>query len=177
MKFRLFGGRGTLPAERRPELAPHERVLAWAPVADDAEPPGDTVVATNLGLWWDDERTGWHRVDKAVWDGEALVVTPAEVVAERAGYEVVADGAPVRLKLADPGDVPHQVRLRVTSSVRHPEHFEVPGGGLWIFGRRVPGVDGLTWTVRYDRGTDGDDPAVVAVTEQLLAELQAMHAA
>ena len=108
-----------------------------------------------------------------LWDGEALVVTPAEVVTERAGYEVVADGTPVRLKLTDPDHLPHQVRLRVTGSVQHPLHHELPGGGgVWIFARRVPGVDGLTWTVRYDHGTDGEDPAIVAVTDQLVTAAQ-----
>ncbi|WP_144119521.1 hypothetical protein [Catellatospora sichuanensis] len=166
MKFSLFGGRRVLPVERRPELAADERVLAWAPSGDD------TVIATNLGLWWDEQRTGWHRIDKAVWDGEALVVTPAEVVAERTGYEVVADGTPVRRKLTDPHHLPHQVRLRVTSSVQQPQHHELPGGGAWIFARRVPGVDGLAWTVRYDQGTDGEDPAVIAATDQLIAAAQ-----
>lgn len=171
MKFRLFGGRRALPAECRPELAKDERVLAWAP-AGDTEPLKDVVVATTLGLWWDETRTDWHRIDKAVWTGEDLVVTPAEVVAERAGYEVVADGPPVRLGLTDPGDLPHQVRLRVIASVRHPQHYELPGGGVWVFARRVAGVDGLTWTVRYDQGTDPDDPAVVAATDQLVAQSQ-----
>ncbi|BCJ78137.1 hypothetical protein CS0771_76810 [Catellatospora sp. IY07-71] len=167
MKFRLFGGRRVLPAERRPELDRDERVLAWAPAGED-----DTVVATNLGLWWGGTRTGWHRIDKAVWDGEQLVITPAEPVAERAGYEVVADGTPVRLRLTDPGDLPHQVRLRVTGSVRHPQHYQVPGGGVWVFARRVPGADGLAWAVRYDAGTDGDDPGVIAATDQLVAQSQ-----
>ncbi|MEV4412250.1 hypothetical protein [Catellatospora sp. NPDC049609] len=167
MKFRLFGGRRVLPEEHRPDLARDERVLAWAPAAD-----GDVVVATNLGLWWDGTRTGWHRIDKAVWDGEHLVVTPGELVAERAGYQVVADGEPVRLKLTDPDHLPHQVRLRVTGSVRHPQHYELPGGGVWVFARREVGVDGLTWAVRYDRGTDGEDPAVVAATDQLVAQSQ-----
>ncbi|GAB4053644.1 hypothetical protein GCM10028775_40030 [Catellatospora paridis] len=163
MKIPLFGGRRVLPAERRPQLAADERVLAWAPAGED------TVVATNLGLWWDEQRTGWHRIDKAVWDGETLVVTPAEVLTERAGYEVVADGTPVRLKLTDPHHLPHQVRLRVTSSVQQPQHHELPGGGAWIFARRVSGVDGLSWTVRYDPGTDGEDPAVVTATDELIA--------
>ncbi len=171
MRFRLFGGRRVLPVELHPDLDKDERVLAWAP-AGDTEPLKDVVVVTTLGLWWDETRTGWHRIDKAVWDGEHLVVTPAEVVAERDGYEVVADGEPVRLRLTDPDNVPHQVRLRVTGSVRHPRHYELPGGGVWVFARRVAGLDGLTWTVRYDPGTDPDDLAVVAATDQLVAQSQ-----
>ncbi|MBV1856118.1 hypothetical protein [Catellatospora tritici] len=163
MAFSLFKGRRVLPVERRPALERDERVLAWAPSGDE------TVVATNLGLWWDGERVGWHRIDKAAWDGTVLAITPATVVAERAGYEVVADAPPVRLPLTDPDHLPHQVQLRVTNSVRYPLHHEVPGGGLWVFARRVPGQDGLAWTVRYDEGTDPDNPAVVAATDQLVA--------
>ncbi|GHJ45287.1 hypothetical protein Cs7R123_26290 [Catellatospora sp. TT07R-123] len=166
MAFQLFKGRRVLPPALRPQFDRSERVLAWAPCGDGV------VVATNLGLWWDGARTGWHRIDKAAWDGTVMVITTAAVAAERAGYEVVADAAPVRLPLTDPDHLPHQVHLRVTSSVRHPVHHEVPGGGLWVFARRVPGMDGLAWTVRYDEGTDPDSPAVAAATDQLVAAAQ-----
>lgn len=175
----LFRKRSKLPAERRPAFDRDERVLAWAPTSAD-----DTVIATNLGLWWGGVRTGWHEIDKVTWDGSVLVVIPAVITHERDGYTVIADGTPVRFVLADPDHLPNQVRLRVTNSVSYPVHYELPGdeqgagcGTLWLAGRRVPGIDGLTWVVRYDQGTDGEDPAVVAATDELVAATRADVAA
>ena len=39
-----------------------------------------------------------------------------------------------------------------------------------MVGRRVPGRNGVVWHVRYDPGTDGSDPDVVAFTAELVAE-------
>jgi hypothetical protein len=164
----LFNRRRKLPARHRPELAAHERVLAWARVGD-----GDDAVsvATNLGLWLPGrgERLGWHDILKAVWSGRELTVTPADPVAERDGYLVVADASTQTYLLLDPGELPHQVRARVTRSVAYTAHHPVPGGAGRIAARRVPGVDGLTWTVRYDPDTPTDDPDVVAETDRLVA--------
>lgn len=146
----LFRRRPKLPAADRPALDPEERVLSWARTASDG-----VLVVTNRGLWLPggELRLGWHEVHKAVWSGQELTITPAEVVAERDGYAVVAD-RPVRsYRLPDPGDVPHQVRARVTRSVAYTAHHRLPGGGVRVVARRVSGVDGLTWTVRYDPGT------------------------
>lgn len=137
--------------------------------------PGGVVVVTNRGLWLPGapRRLGWHQVHKAAWSGEELAITPAEVVAERDGYAVVAD-LPVRAyRLADPDDVPHQVRARVTRSVAYTAHHRLPGGGARVAARRVSGVDGLTWTVRYDPGTPGDDPEVAAETDRLVTAARA----
>ncbi|MBO0868846.1 MAG: hypothetical protein J2P15_09800 [Micromonosporaceae bacterium] len=162
----MLGRRRRLPAERRPPLDRDERIVAWA------QAPGGLLVATNLGLWLPGgDRLGWARVHKAVWSGSDLVITSAEVVTSIDGYEVVADQAPVRYPLADPGDVPHQVRTRVTRSVAYTAHHPLPGaGGVRIAARRVPGADGLRWTVRYDAGTDRDDPVVREATDQLVAQ-------
>jgi len=155
--------RPRLAAERRPPLAAEERILAWSD-ADDG-----LLVATNLGLWAPD-RLGWHEIHKATWDGTELVVTAARQVAERAGYTVVEDVPPVTFRLREPGQLPHQVRARVTRSVGYSAHHARPG--VRIAARRVPGVDGLRWTVRYDAGVDPDDPAVVAATDQIVAAAQ-----
>lgn len=167
--FGLFKRR-TLPAARRPALATGERVLAWAP-SGESDTVESTVVATNLGLWWQGERLGWHQIAKATWDGSTMAIIEAHTVAQRAGYDVIVDQPPRRLRLADPDHVPNQVRQRVTGSVSYPRHHPLQGtpGGVWVAGRRVPGVDGLTWIVRYDEGVDPDDPAVVAITDQLVA--------
>ncbi|SCL42125.1 hypothetical protein GA0074692_6668 [Micromonospora pallida] len=164
----LFNRRRKLPAQCRPALAAHERVLAWARVGDGDDA---ATVATNLGLWLPGraERLGWHDILKAVWSGRELTVTPADPVAERDGYLVVADAPTSTYLLLDPGELPHQVRARVTKSVAYTAHHPVPGGAGRVAARRVPGVDGLTWTVRYDPGTPADDPDVAAETDRLVA--------
>ncbi|MBO4210371.1 hypothetical protein [Micromonospora echinofusca] len=169
----LFNRR-KLPAANRPALDRDERVLAWARVAD-----GDgVVVVTNAGLWLPGRghRLGWHDLHKAVWSGRELSVTPAERVAERDGYLVAVDSPVETYLLPDPGQVPHQVRTRLTRSVAYTEHHAVPGGGVRVVARRVVGVDGLTWTVRYDPGTPADEPAVVAATDDLVSAARAATA-
>jgi hypothetical protein len=162
----LFGRR-RLPAGQRPPLGPDERIVAWARTADDR-----TVVATNLGLWLPSEpgRLGWHEIHKATWSGRQLAVTAAEQVGEGDGYVVMADRTPVTVTLLDPDRVPEQVRTRVTRSVAHTSHHEVPGGGgVRVVARRVSGVDGLRWTVRYDVGTDAGLNGVAETIGHLIA--------
>jgi hypothetical protein len=160
--------RAALPEAERPPLARDERVLGWA--GSDA----GVLVATNLGLWLPADppgRLGWHEIHKAVWNGSSLVLTAARQVGERPGYTVVEDLPPVPFALAKPGELPHQVRARVTRSVGQSSHHPLPGsGGVRIAARRVPGRDGLRWTVRYDPGVDPDDPVVAEVTGQLVAQ-------
>ncbi|MEV4200662.1 hypothetical protein [Micromonospora globbae] len=171
----LFNRRPKLTAADRPPLGPDERVLAWAAAGDGTG--NGVLVATNRGLWLPgDERLGWHELLKAVWSGRELTVTPAENVAERDGYLVVADADPKTYLLLDPGDLPHQVRARVTRSVAYTQHHRLPTGAGRIAARRVPGVDGLTWTVRYDPGTPTDDAEVVAETDRLVAAARAATA-
>ncbi|MFU8850144.1 hypothetical protein ACNAW0_04025 [Micromonospora sp. SL1-18] len=172
----LFNRKPKLPPAARPPLAAGERVLAWA-AAGNGEGDG-VVVASNLGLWLPGrgQRIGWHDILKAVWSGRELSVTPADRVAERDGYLVVADRPAETYLLLDPGDLPHQVRTRVTRSVAYTAHHPVPGGAGRVAARRVPGVDGLTWTVRYDPGTPVDDEAVVAETGRLVAAARAADA-
>jgi hypothetical protein len=180
--FGLFSRARRLPGTLRPALERDERVLDWARVGDDG---GErAVVATNRGLWlpdlaagvgWTpgpDGRLGWHEVHKAVWSGRELAITPAELVEERAGYRVLADGEVRTYLLLDPGNLPHQVRARVTRSVAYSAHRRLPGGGVRVVARRVPGVDGLTWTVRYDPGTPAGD-AITEETDRLVAAAQA----
>ncbi|WP_431925880.1 hypothetical protein [Micromonospora wenchangensis] len=139
---------------------------------------GGALVATNLGLWLPGraERLGWHDILKAVWSGRELTVTPAATAAERDGYLVVADGPAETYLLLDPGDLPHQVRARVTRSVAYTQQHQVPGGSGRIAARRVAGADGLTWTVRYDPGTPVDADEVRAETDQLVAAARAATA-
>lgn len=162
MIVRLFRRR-RLPADRMPPLDRDERVVAWAPV------DGDQVVVTDRGLFLPgrDTRLGWHEIHKATWSGRELTVVPAEVVERRDGYEVVADRPAVSYPLTDPGDVPDQVRARVTRSVAYSVRHPTPG--VRVVARRVPGVDGVSWAVRYDPGVDPAEPAIAADTEALVA--------
>ena len=167
----FFRRKPKLPANRRPALGPEERVLAWAEAADE-----QVVVATNHGLFLPGrERLGWHEIHKAAWSGRELQVTSAEVVHERDGYQVVGDRPAVTCLLLDPGELPHQVRSRVTRSVAYTMHHPLSAGGagVRIVARRVPGVDGLSWAVRYDGGVPPDAPAVVQRTDELVTQARA----
>src|SRR5262245_24884852 len=115
----MFGRQRRLPAERRPPLDRDERVLAWASPADST----DVIVATNRGLWLPDEsgprRLAWSEIHKAAWSGQQLVITPAAEVTTIKEYAVMADQPSLRYTLPEPGDLPHQVRARVTRSVAY----------------------------------------------------------
>jgi hypothetical protein len=156
-----------IPAELKAKLDRDERVVASSSTVDD----NGTVVVTTRGLWLPGrDRLGWHQIHKASWAGSRLTVIPALPVSESDGYLVMADDAAVVVDLVSPDDVPAQVRERVTRSVAYTAHHPVPGGGVRVVGRRVPGINGVTWHVRYDDGTDSADPEVVATTGELVAE-------
>ncbi|MEV6489122.1 hypothetical protein AB0M20_10910 [Actinoplanes sp. NPDC051633] len=164
----LFRRRPKLPAGLRPELEADERVLAWASVDE-----GAAVVVTNRGLWLPGQgRLGWHDIHKAAWSGRELRVVPAEVAEVRESYAVLVDAPPVSFLLLEPGEVPDQVRARVTRSVAYTAHHPLPQGGVRVVGRRVSGVDGLSWAVRYDSGTPVDSEPVIKVTDELVTQAQ-----
>jgi hypothetical protein len=142
--------RRRLPSALRPPLGADERVVAWAHADGDA-----VVVATNRGLWLPGPRfIGWHEIHKATWAGRSLTVVPAAAAGASEGYVEMRDLEPVSVTLPDPGRVPEQVHTRVTRSVAYTSHHRLPGGGgVRVVARRVPGRDGLHWTVRYDAGT------------------------
>lgn len=161
-------GRRRLPADKRPALDPDERLLAWATVADD-----NVIVVTNLGVWLPPgpARLGWHEIHKATWSGRQLALVPAEEVDQHPGYAVVVDRPVVVHTLLDPDRVPDQVRTRVTRSIAYTSHHQLPGGGgVRVVARRVPGVDGLRWTARFDTGTDPAGEQVHDMTAELVAQ-------
>ncbi|GAA1624805.1 hypothetical protein [Actinoplanes couchii] len=163
--MKLFRRRPKLPAESRPALGPEERVVAWCTVAESA----DVVVATNHGLWLPGAgRLGWHEIHKVAWSGRELRITPAEVAEDREGYTVLVDGPVVSFLLLEPGEVPDQVRARVTRSVAYTTHHELAAGAVRVVGRRVSGRDGLSWAVRYDSGTPVDRAEIVEATGELV---------
>lgn len=153
------------PPEMSGLLDADERVLAWGRTEG-----GDAVVATRLGLWVPGDpprRIGWQSVHTAGWDsGRFRLVEGVEVEPD-----VVADGPVTVLRLAEAGGLPAAVHQRVTGSVAHTAHHQLPGlGGVRIIGRRTPGRDGVTYAARYDDGTDPHHPTVVAATGQLLKQ-------
>jgi hypothetical protein len=169
---RLFGRRPKLPGALRPALEADERVLAWAAVDETG-----AVVATNRGLWLPGRgRLGWHEIHKAAWSGRELRITPAEVAELRDGYAVLVDAPVLAYLLLEPGELPDQVRTRVTRSVAYTRHHPLPAGGVRVVGRRVSGQDGLSWAVRYDSGTPVAEPPVVQVTDELVDAAQTVTA-
>lgn len=173
----MFRRKPKLPDAQRPALDAGERILAWSALDGDpteqgpGAPTGEgpVVVATNFGLLLpgQDGRIGWHEIHKASWSGRELTVVPATLVEHRDSYDVMADAPAQSYALLDAGDVPHEVRARVTRSVGYSTHHQEPG--VRIVARRVPGVDGLSWAARYDTGVDAKDPAVIAATDELVA--------
>jgi len=158
--------RHRLPADARRAFEPTEHVVAWASV------DGGYLVATNRGLWLPgrEDRLGWHEIHKATWSGRELMVVPARLVrtagdAPDAPADVFADDDPLHYRIDDPGELPYQVRVRVTRSVAFSTYHELPNGGVRVVARRVPGVDGLHWALRYDEGT-----AVIGPDHDLVAE-------
>ena len=164
----LFRRRPKLPAALTPALESEERILTWAYVG---EPDKDVLVATNRGLWLPGgTRLGWHEIHKAAWSGRELRITPAEPAEEREGYTVLVDAPVVGFLLLEPGELPDQVRTRVTKSVGYTSHHPLPpNGGVRVVGRRVSGVDGLSWAVRYDAKTAVDAEPVIEATDLLVA--------
>ncbi|GIF07427.1 hypothetical protein [Actinoplanes siamensis] len=161
--MRLFRRRPALPAGSRPPLEAEERVVAWSACEQGV------VVATNRGIWPPGgDRLGWHEIHKAAWSGRELRITPAEVAEERDGYTVLVDGPALTFLLLEPGELPDQVRSRVTRSVAYTTHHELEDGAVRVVGRRVSGRDGLTWAVRYDSGTPVDRESVITATDELV---------
>lgn len=150
-------GRDDLPAGFTGSLEADERVLAGAALAG-----GGHIVVTSWGLWVPDgethRRIGWHLVSRATWGDGALLLIEADEQEVLGGAVLLADRAPQRLRLAQPGGVPAAVHERVTSSIRTRHHRDLPGGGVWFVQRKVPGRDGFVLQVRPDPGTD---PAAV----------------
>lgn len=172
----FFKRRKPLPAASRPPLEPGERITAWASTSD-----GRVLVATTRGLWLppdgdttEPQHLGWHQVHKATWNAPRFAVTPGATVSEEDGYLLVADQPTRAYALDEPGELPKEVHTRVTRSVTHTSHHELSDGrGLRVVGRRVSGVDGLTWHVRYDPGTLAGDPEAAEAATTLVAEARA----
>lgn len=158
------------PADAVDRMDAGERAVSWGYLEG-----GRSVLATQRGLWVPVDGDGsaahrridWYRVNKATWTGGVLAVVEAAEVAPG----VIEDGHTVPLRLTEPRDLPPTVRTRVDQSVAYTTHHPLPPvGGVRVVARRVSGQDGLLWMVRYDEGTDPDDPDVAMLTEAMLAD-------
>jgi hypothetical protein len=171
---RLFHRAEKAPAEAVARLDRDERVVSWAPAA------GGAVVATPIGLWvpGHPDRLPWHLVDKATWQSGVLTL----VTAVDPGDGVLVEQPPIAVRLDQPRDLPQTVRVRVQKAIAFTRHYPLPGAetagvrrGVRVVGRRVPGQDGVSWQLVFDRGMQQDDPAVraaaAAYVDQARAEL------
>lgn len=167
----LFARRERPPAEAVAPLERDERVTSWASLGG-----GGYVVGTPLGLWLPGAggpgRTRWHLIAKATWDAPRLtLIVGAEGDRLGGGAVTLVEQPPRVLTLPAPRSVPKDVRDRVTRSVRYSsEHRLAPAGAARIVARRVAGQDGLVWQVRFEPGTDADDPLLREQVTRLVAE-------
>ncbi|MCW2540647.1 MAG: hypothetical protein JWN95_2372 [Frankiales bacterium] len=159
------------PAALRALLDPTERLLAIG------DTPGSVAAATQLGLWiplvgesadgaaW--RRVGWADVVKASWTTVGLAL----VEGERDETGVVTDLPEQVVQLAEPRNLPNVVRARVENSIMRTDPVQLPEGPGRLVARRVPGVDGVTWTARLDVGTP-DTPAARATLRAYLERVR-----
>lgn len=159
MLSRLLRRRQVPDVVRAVPLEPGERRRAWAVTTS-----GEAVVATDLGLHLPrTPRLDWADVEKATWRRPVLGVSRVA--------RVDGEGPRWQLELAEEADLADVVRTSVTASVGWTKHVRLaPGGGVRVVGRRRPGQDALDWQLVFDRGTDPDDPGVVAQAEQILTD-------
>ena len=87
------------------------------------------------------DRLGWHEIHKATWAGAAADRHARRRWSSQA-RRVRRDGRRrpgAWSAWPTPDDVPAEVRTRVTRSVAYTAHHPLPGGGVRVVGRRVPG--------------------------------------
>jgi hypothetical protein len=147
------------------EVAPGERLLAWAALAE-----GGWVAGTRDALYLPGVRIPWEQVQAADWDrdGDHLRVSEVGTWGELRPRHVVtvADAAE-----KDADRLLQLVRERVTASVLLSRHVPVTGRrGVRVVGRRAPsGRSEVLWSYEYDAGVDPDDPFVAVAAETALA--------
>ena len=146
------------------EVAPGERVLAWAPLVG-----GEAVGGTRDALYLPARRLAWERVEAADWDADLgrLRVSEVGVWGElRREHALILEesgpGADRLLQL---------VRERITASVVLVRHVPINGRrGVRVVARRAPsGRSPVEWVYEYDAGVDPADPFVEAAASTALA--------
>lgn len=143
-------------------------MLAWA-----TDPSGRWYVGTDLAVYLptgDDgyRRLGWEDVERADWqrDDDKLSIV-----------EVAEWGEPepsTVFEVGEPGRLLELIRERVTSTVVCTLFAPVRGSaGLTVVGRRAPSRDRpVQWSYVLSPRLDPEDPAVVDVAAQTLAQAQ-----
>lgn len=151
-------GRSRLPADVRTVLAaaPGERVAAWG-----RDEGGAPLVATDRGLWGYGERLAWTDIDHVRWADGVMTI-------------LAIDGQVRRIRLAEPGRLPPEVRQRVERTVlaSRAVPFLPDGRGVTVVARRQPGGPVL-WRMRYDPEVPSSDPELNALAGQALAAMRA----
>ncbi len=146
------------------EVAPGERLLAWASTTDEA-----VVGGTRDALYLPGgTRIAWEDVESADWDAETATLRVSEVGSwgeQRPEHHVVLD---------DPARFLQLVRERVTASVVLQRHVALEGRrGVRVIGRRAPGAvadsSEISWIHEYDEGIDPHDTRVRLAAAQALA--------
>lgn len=150
----------------RPDVGSGDRLLAWARAGD-----GTWLAGSAAALYLGETRVAWTEVESADWDRDTEQLRVTEVgewgrVRPRHQFD-----------LAEPGRLLELIRERVTASVVLQRHEAVHGRrGVRIVGRRDPagaGSSDVRWFFSYDDGIEPDDPAVVELTEAMLAAAKA----
>lgn len=145
-------------------LARGERVLVRARTGD-----GLWVIGTDRALHLSDGVVlGWHQVDQARWlDADNAL----EVVTLPAG---TTPAQSYRIEIPVPGLLPELVRERVTSNIVASERVLLTGrAGARIVARRLPGEEGVRWSVIYDEGVTSSDPEVQSAARDVVARPRA----
>jgi hypothetical protein len=145
--------------------APGERLLAWGTLVDD------TVVAcTDLAIHVPGEgRIPWDAVVRGAWSQEFLDL----VVQDAPG----ARGRQLRLRFAEPGQVPGVFRERVQWTVvaSHQADLQHPDGSMgtaMLNARRSPQSGEVRWAVVFGAGIDPSDPGWRSAADRALADLR-----
>jgi hypothetical protein len=156
--------------ERPPvDVAPGERLLAWAPVVG-----GQWVAGTRDALYLPAGRLAWEEVEAADWDHELARLRVSEVGQwgrPRVEHTLTLDEtAPF-----DTDRLLQLVRERVTASVLLVRHVPITGKrGVRVVGRRAPsGRSEVHWVYEYDAGIEPTDPVVQAAASAALASARA----
>lgn len=151
------------------EVAPGERLLAWAPVAG-----GGWVAGTRDALYIPAGRLPWEQVEAADWDHELARLRVSETGTwgeARVEHDLILDADAA----TDADRLLQLLRERVTASVLLVRHVPIEGRrGLRVIARRAPsGRSDVQWVYQYDVGIDPDDPFVQTAAAEALAEAKA----
>ena len=144
------------------ELAPRERVLAWA---DDGS--GRAVVASESALHLQRvppayTRVGWEQIEHASYEAGVMTVT----------LSTDLDSATLRVPVGGGPQLPVVIRDRVTASVLVDRHVALEGdAGVRIVGRRSAAGD-VTWRADLDAEIAGE-PGAAEAAEVVLRDVQA----